>query len=284
MKISAHLALVGGLVLMPVVAPLRVPLRQTPSSQRVTRAQLLEAMSLQKGFDITATTNGARFQGGVILQLARWARERTPDGPPLFIDHEDSFEAYLRVARLTREQAPVFVRKAFEHRQAQLIEYRQDAVIAGVEAGPVPTLAVSVKASWPPTPDLPGSFSYVDTYSVPNLRVTNQRIVTYKLLDFGDFVLYDKITGVSGKPISGVLGLLFKFLGDSEVLQSRSAIASDGVQMVQAHAKWGVFSRNPIVTIQTSGKAEEGADRSRSELRQIEARLKQEIRIRYRQE
>lgn len=255
---------------------------QPARTQRVSRDRLVQAMALQKGFDITATTNGARFQGGVLLQLAQWALEGDGDGAPLFIDHEDSFEAYLQVARLTRAQAPVFVRKAFEHRQAQLVEYRRDAVIAAVDAGPQPRLALSVTASWPDTRDLPRHFSYVDTYSVPKLRVTNQRVVTYKLVDFGSFILYDKITGVSGKPTSGVIGFLFRFLGDSQVLQSRSAIASDGVQIVQAHAKWGMFDRNPIVTIQLNGKAEQGIDRTRPELREIEARLNQKILIRYR--
>jgi hypothetical protein len=235
-------------------------------------------------FDITATTNGARFQGDVLLHLADRARERNPAGSPLFIDHEDSFEAYLQVARLTREQAPVFVRKAYEHRQAQLIEYRQDAVVALVDVGPKPHRAIAVTACWPDRPGQPRSFSYEDTYSVPNLRVTNQRVVTYKLVKFGDFTLYDQVSGVSGKPTSGFLGALFALLGDSQVLQSRSAVTADGLQIVRAHAKWGFINKNPIVTIQKNGRAEETLDRSRDDIRQIEATLKREIRIRYRQE
>lgn len=284
MEGPARLVLTALVLTTPVLCSVGAPAGQPPRNHRVDRAQLLEAMRLQQGFDITATTNGARFQGGVILKLAEWARERDPDGPPLFIDHEDSFEAYLQAARLTRDKAPLFVRLAFEHRQSQVIEYRRDAVIAAVDAGPPPKLALSVKASWPDTADLNDSFSYADTYSVPNLRVTNQRVVTYKLVDFGDFILYDKISGVSGKPTSGLLGFLFKLLGDSQVLQSRSAITHDGLQIVQAHAKWGVFHRNPIVTIQVDGKGEQGIDRTRPDLREIEARLSQEIRIRYRQE
>jgi hypothetical protein len=283
-RLTAMVAVALGPLLLAISPE---PSSQAPS-QRVSRAELVEAMKLvaerEPRFDITATTNGARFQGDVIQHLADRARERDPEGPPLFIDHEDSFEAYLQVARLMREQAPVFVRKAHEHRQAQLIEYRQDAVVASVDVGPKPQRALAVKAFWPDTPGLPRSFSYEDTYSVPNLRVTNQRVVTYKLVKFSGFTLYDQVSGVSGKPTSGFLGALFALLGDGRVLQSRSAITTDGLQIVLTHAKWAFIHKHPIVTIQKNGRAEETLDLTRGDIRQIEATLKQEIRIRYRQE
>jgi hypothetical protein len=264
-----------------------VPVQTQPApSQRVTRAELVDAMNFvrqnEPSFEITATTNGSRFQGGTILRLARLAFDRNPDGPPLFIDHEDSFRAYLQVAGLTEAQAPMFVRKAYDHRQAQLIEYRRSAVIAAVEVAPPVELAVAVRASWPDTPGLPRSFSYEDTFSDPTLRVTNMQVVTYKLVKFKNFTLYDSVSGVYGKPTSGALGVLFWLLGDSRVLQSRSAITHDGLQIVLAHAKWGWFDKMPLVTIQKNGKAREEIDRGREDLREIEKTLKQEIRIRYR--
>ena len=257
-------------------------------SQRISRAELVEAMRLvaerEPRFDIKATTNGSRFQGDVILHLAKQARERNPAGPPLFIDHEDSFMSYLEVAGLRPEQAPIFARKSFEHRQAQLIEYREKFVVASVDVGPTPLLAVAVRAFWPETPGLPRSYSYEDTYSDPNLRVTNQRVVSYKLLKFEDFTLYDQVSGVSGRPTSGFFKFLFPVLGDGRVLQSRSAITADGLQIVRTHARLLLFSANPIVTIQKNGRAEETLDRTRADIRQIEATLNREIRIRYRQE
>jgi hypothetical protein len=114
--------------------------------------------------------------------------------------------------------------------------------------------------------------------------VTNQRVVTYKLVRFSDFTLCDQVSGVSGKPTSGFLGVLFALLGDGQVLQSRSAITTDGLQIVLTHAKLGFIHKNPIVTIQKNGRAEETLDRTRRDIREIEARLKQGIRIRYRQE
>jgi hypothetical protein len=285
-KTLSGLALIGVLILAPPAWFLdHVVDAQPASTQRVSRETLVRAMSLQRGFDIKATTNGSRFQGGVLLQLARWALEQNPDGPPLFIDYEDSFEAYLQVAQLTRAQAPLFVRHAYDHRQTQVVEYRKQAVIAAVDAGPQPTMTLSVTASWPAMRGMPESFSYVDTYSDPNLKVTNQRMVTYKLIDFGDFTLYDRINGVSGRPISGALGFIFRVLGDSQVVQSRAAITTtDQLQIVKAHARWHFIDRNPLVTIQVDGKAREGIDRTRQDLRDIEKRLNQEIRIRYRQE
>ena len=53
------------------------------SVHRVTRAEILEAMQREHGYDLTATTNEARFQGAVLLALARSAVKRRPDGPPL---------------------------------------------------------------------------------------------------------------------------------------------------------------------------------------------------------
>jgi len=264
---------------------------QPPSSQPsqpVSRAELVDAMRLvaerEPRFDIKATTNGSRFQGDVIFYLAEQARKRNPSGPPLFIDHENSFVSYLEVAGLQPAQAPIFARKSYEHRQAQLIEYRENAVVASVDAGPKPLLAVAVRAFWPETAGLPGSYSYEDTYSDPNLRVTNQRVVSYKLLKFKDFTLYDQISGVSGRPTSGFFKFLFPMLGDGRVLQSRSAITADGLQIVRTHARLLWFDANPIVTIQSNGRAEETLDRTRADIRNIETTLKQEIRIRYRQE
>jgi hypothetical protein len=279
-------------MLVVAVAPLlsAIPLQppSSPPSQPVSRAELLEAMRVvadrEPHFDIKATTNGSRFQGDVILHLAEQARKRNPAGLPLFIDHEDSFYAYLEVAGLRPEQAPIFARKSFEHRQAQLIEYRENSVVASVDVGPPLLFAVAVQAFWPETPGVPRSFSYEDTFSDPNLRVTNQRVVSYKLLKFKEFTLYDQVSGVSGKPTSGFFTSLIGLLGSAHVLQSKSAITTDGLQIVRTHARlWG-FNAKPIVTIQKDGRAAETLDRTREDIRKIEAMLKQEIRIRYRQE
>ncbi|MYK40390.1 MAG: hypothetical protein F4049_09260 [Gemmatimonadetes bacterium] len=62
----------------------------------VDRSEVLAAMRQHGDYDPTATTNGARFQAEAVLYLARQARERDPDGLPLFIGYEDWFRAFCR--------------------------------------------------------------------------------------------------------------------------------------------------------------------------------------------
>ncbi|MYF16419.1 MAG: hypothetical protein F4215_03125, partial [Gemmatimonadetes bacterium] len=56
-----------------------------PGYQVVSRTEIIEAMRQCSDYDPTATTNGARFQGEMILYLAQKARARDPQGLPLFI-------------------------------------------------------------------------------------------------------------------------------------------------------------------------------------------------------
>ena len=54
----------------------------------VDRSEVLEAMRQHYGnYELTATTNGV-WLAEVVFYLARQARERDPDGLPLFIGHE----------------------------------------------------------------------------------------------------------------------------------------------------------------------------------------------------
>ena len=52
--------------------------------------EVVEAMRASSGYDRLATTNGGRLQSDVVLRLARRARERSPDGPPLLVRHDDT--------------------------------------------------------------------------------------------------------------------------------------------------------------------------------------------------
>jgi hypothetical protein len=65
------------------------------TARTTPRPQILEAMRESRGYDLTATTNGARFQSEVLRQLARRAQASDPSRSPLFIDHRDWFGAYL---------------------------------------------------------------------------------------------------------------------------------------------------------------------------------------------
>ena len=151
----------------------------------------------------TATTNGARFQAEVLLDLLRASRARDPDGPPLFIGHAEWFAAYLERTGLRPESAPLFIRLAHEYGQDLEVDGRADRVIERVVEGPVPLLAANVTIGWPMSGSKRNRYSYEDTLAVPDLQVTNERLITYRLLDYGDMVAYDEIEGLLGSAHRG---------------------------------------------------------------------------------
>jgi len=254
-----------------------------PTVHFVDRQEIYEAMLLeqQKGYALTKTTNSGRFNAHVILQLARWARARDPEGLPLLIDHEHFFQAYLSVTGLAPLQAPIFIRIPHQYGQDQLIEYRSGHVIETVEQGPLPEIALSVKSWWPDTPRVPSRYSYRDTLSRPNLMVINERMITYRLLAFGDLILFDDIHGMRGRPTSGVYGLLFNVIGAAQVVESRIAISQDGLQVVLGEAQKGLLSRTVMATVYPDGTVREANLPAQSELGEIEAMAKQPLKITY---
>src|SRR5688572_2581699 len=72
----------------------------------VERDEILQAMQQSQGYEVTATTNGPRFQSEVIFRLVAAAETRDPRArQPLFIGHREWFEAYLQRTGLTRATA-----------------------------------------------------------------------------------------------------------------------------------------------------------------------------------
>ena len=247
----------------------------------VTRDEILKAMQMHRGYDPTATTNVARFQAEVLLQLARQARELDPKGPRILIKHDDWFWAFLDINELSLEEAPTFALLAYQHKQDQLVDYCSDHVIKKIEKGAVPELAVNVKVSWPKTSELPSKYSFKDTLSTPNLKVTNHRLITYRLLDFGEMIVYDDIRGLTGRPTTGILSLLFRVIGEGRVVQSKMTISEDGLQINRAKAKKGPIKVTTTVTVRPDGHISKGIPSDRPDLLALEARLKQPIKIKY---
>ena len=128
-------------------------------------------------------------------------------------------------------------------------------------------------------PHRPAS-SYEDTLSTPQLKVTNERVITYRLLDYGDMMVFDEITGFRGRPTTGLLGLLFQVIGEGHVVESRVAVAPGGLQITRARAK-KVFEVATTVTVYPDGRTEKDLPPGRGDLAPIEARLKQPLRLRY---
>ncbi|MFQ6113535.1 MAG: hypothetical protein ACE5NG_05530 [bacterium] len=247
----------------------------------VARQEILEAMQQQQGYDPTATTNVARFQAQVLLYLIRSAREREPEGPPLFMDHTDWFFAFLEKNNITVAQAPTFALLSYQHKQDQLVEYRSQRVIKKVQKGPKPIVAANVKVFWTKEPGRPSKYSFHDTLSTPNLKVTNHRLITYRLLEFEDMIVIDDIHGLTGRPTSGILGLLFRVIGEGRAVQSRFTISRDGLQINRSQVRKGHFEVTETVTVQPDGNTQKGLPPGRPDLLTLEARLKRPLRIKY---
>lgn len=238
-------------------------------------------MEARRGYDLTATSNGPRFQAEVLLDLLRALSGSDPAGSRLFIGHAEWFAAYLERTGLRPESAPLFVRLAYEYGQDLEADARQDHVIESVLEGPSPALAANVTLGWP-TDGKRNRFSYDDTLSEPDLKVTNERVITYRLVDFGDMVVFDDIEGLRGRPTEGFLGVLFNLIGEGHVHWSRMTVATDGLQVTRARAGKGPFNVETTVTVFPNGRVEKDVPAGRPDLGALEKRLLQPRKIRYR--
>jgi hypothetical protein len=245
----------------------------------VGREDILQAMRQSQGYDLTATANGGRFQSEVLRRLARQARTRDPTQSPLFIDHQEWFRAYLQRTGLSAEGAPLFVRLAYDHAQDTEVDYRRDRVVKAVEPGPPPELALNVCLGWPEASDRPGRYSYEDLLSSPRFKVTNERLLSYRLLDFGDMTVFGDIQGLRGRPTSGVLGLLFQLIGEAHVEENRMAVSEDGLQVARARAGKAFFEVVSTLTVYPDGRTEKDLPPGRPDLALLEARLKQPLKL-----
>ena len=237
-----------------------------------------EAMN---GYSLVATTNGARLMAGVVLRLARQAQRQHPDGKPLFINQRDYFRAYLRVTGLPADAAPDFVRLANEYEQHQLIEYRRDQVLDTARTRDLPRMALNVKTWWPQTPARPDRYTFHDTLSQPALLVINNRTIRYRMLDYGDMIVFDQVDGLQGRPTSGVLGLLFKVIGAGHVVWSRYSVTPEGGQIVYGKAQKSFMKQRAMVTIYPDGTAIKDLPPERPDLQALAHRLKEPLRIHY---
>jgi len=272
------LLIILGLVCLPCANWASGPGAVDVDIDSVAPAKLVAAMKSQQGYNVTATTNVARFQAAVLLRLVRDALAENPLGTALFIDHDEWFESYLTSFDLTADSAPLFTKLARENGQDLVVDCRRGngkAPGQGNELSPILTAYVTV--SWPQTPGRPSKYSFEDALSTPRLKVTNHRVVTYRLLDFGDMLVYDQIHGLTGRPTSGVLGLLFKVIGEGRVVQSRIAVTPDGLQINYSHVRKGPFHVKATVTVYPDGKTVKGVPKGRKDLQLVDRRLRRKL-------
>ena len=251
------------------------------TQQVVSRQEILEAMQQAGDYDPTATTNGARFQWEVIFHLAHRAWERDPRGAPLFIDSEHWFRAFMEATGRTEDEMPLYARLAYEYEQHMDVEYRMDRVIRRVIEGPAPQLALNVRIWWDERKDKADDYSYRDTLSTPTLKITIRRLISYRLLDLGDWFVCDKIRGLSGRPTSGLLGFIFRIIGDGRVVHSRMAISADGLQIVRGTSKKGFMGMTTTATIYPDGEMIKDLPDGRSDLKELKKRIKQTLEVEY---
>jgi hypothetical protein len=248
----------------------------------VPQERLVEAMGEVRSYDLTATANGPRLQADVVLALVRDAQAQDPERRPLLIGHREWFFAFLARTGLTPDRAPLYVRRPYEVGQDLVVDFRQERVVEAVLEGGRPQVAANVWISWVRAPGKPREYSYDDPLASPTLRVTQKRLITYRLLDYGDRRWYAQIEGLHGRPTSGALGVLFDLIGEAQVLESRSAVAQDAAQVVRGRArKWGI-DRTETVTVWPNGHADRGVPGGRADLRALEARLREPLAARFR--
>ena len=146
--------------------------------------------------------------------------------------------------------------------------------------GPTPRFAANVRLFWKGAAK-PDQFGYDDLFSRPHLRVTEKRLVSYRMVDYEDRLWYTEVHGLRGRPTSGPLGVLFDLIGEAKVDESRSAHVPDGVQVVRGKAsKWG-FERTETMTVFRDGRVERGVPPERGDLQALEARLKEPLKVRF---
>jgi hypothetical protein len=254
----------------------------TPAARVVSTERLVQAMNEVRAYDVTKTANGPRLQADVLLRMIHEAQAGDPEQRPLFVGHREWYEAFLARTGLAPSQAPLYVRRPYEVGQDLVIDYRSDVVVEAVLQGPPPRIVANVWISWARAAGQPAEYSYDDTLSDPNLRVTQKRLISYRLVEYPDRLWYAEVSGLYGRPTSGALGLVFDVIGEARVVESRSAFLPDGAQVVRAQAsKWGM-SRTETVTVWPDGHADRGVPPERRDLQALDARLREPLAIRFR--
>lgn len=249
-----------------------------PGVRVVGQQEIAAAMAESQGYNLLATTNGARLQSEVLLRLARRAQAADPQRTPLFLGHREWFLAYLQRTGLTADKAPVFIRLSDQYGQDMVVDYRPERVVRAAPAA-LPRRALNVCIWWPRARGSATSYSYEDTLSTPRLKVTNERAITYRLLDYGDMTVFHELEGMRGRPTSGILGVLFQVIGEGSVVENRMALAADGLQVSRARVRKLMIELNTTLTVYADGRTEKDVPPGRSDLAALEARLKRPLEL-----
>ncbi|MBS3743181.1 MAG: hypothetical protein KGY48_02395 [Wenzhouxiangellaceae bacterium] len=228
------------------------------------------------GYNTAAAINQSRFVADFLFGLAARADVSSAAGT-FQIQPERFFQAWLDVTGERAEDAPVSMRKVLEYNQRFVVDSRPVIQLSPASLRVENVLAVHI--SWPQSADAADHYTYEDTMADPTVRLRHERVINYILIDFGEFVAYENLEGIRGKPTSGGLGALFGFLGTARILSSRFTVAGDQTQVNRSLVK-KLFPFTMLTTISSDGTAERGIPDDRDDLQALADRLDIEIDIR----
>lgn len=271
----------AALVVLALGSPLTSPAAQTCGEPyRVSRQEILDAMRRHGPYSLTSTTTSMIFGSTTLLEIVRRRQRDAPGSTQLLLRHDDWFAAHLATAGVPYAEMSASARAGFEYHQDVLVDYGPQVVEEVIE-GPTPTTALDVTLFWPDTGGAPGEFSYRDTLSVPEVDVFNGRVVRLKVLEYDSLLVFDRITGMSVRPI-GFLSALFAVLGKPDLKQTRLAVSADHWQVVQGRVKvFPGISKTGTATIEPQGRGHEGVPPGRADLGELRRRMRQPVELRY---
>ena len=250
------------------------------SASRLPREQIQAAMKpeVARGYNLLVSTNASRFNAAVLLQLAK-AVKSDSSRHGFVIHHDDWYESFRVSLGLDSSRVPEYVDLQRVHHQDRYVQISPAGVV--VEEGPAPHLVLHVWSGWPEGGEAADEYTFLDTAASPDMEVTNEHCISYWLVDYGDLVLSDEISGLRGKPMQGALALAFKLVGSGRAEWSRSLITPDGSMLTYSRAARGPFAANLMTTTLASGHLVKGLPEDRPEWRPLEKRLKEPLKLKY---
>lgn len=270
----------GTLLALLALHPTPAAAQTCPAPYRVSRDEMLQAMSAHGAYSLTSTTTSMRFGAEALLAIVRRRQQEAPGSTRLLIDQADWFAAHRETAGVTYDEMSAAARAGFEHGQDALVDYGPGVVREVVE-GPTPLTALDVTIFWPDSAGAPSQFSYRDTLSVPRVEVYDDRIVRFKLLAYDDMLVFDQVNGISVKPF-GFLSGIFSVLGKPDLKQTRIAVSDDQWQVVRGQVNvFAGISKTGTAAIEPGGRGHEGTPVDRPDLGAMKDRLKRPIKVRY---
>ena len=267
--------------LLGLGSPLARPAAQTcEEPYRVSRSEISAAMRRHGPYSLTSTNTSMLFGSRTLLEIVRRRQRESPGSTQLLLRHDDWFTAHLATAGVPYAEMSASARAGFEHHQDVLVDYGP-LVVEEVVEGPAPITALDVTISWPDTGRAPAEFGYRDTLAVPKMDVFNGRVVRLKVLEYDSLLVFDRIVGMSVRPI-GFLSALFALVGRPDLKQTRMAVAADHWQVVQGRVKvFPGISKTGTATIEPDGRGHEGVPPGRADLGELRRRMRQPVEIRY---